>query len=143
MRRVRFNPRVADWDSLSGWVLHHPSATVARILQMVSIDPGHYLQGQFPCGCWPIAMGRSGDTQQCTLPVADSPSVAWIDQPAQFMCVRVVDIFYEPLQSHLKLADLFEQLSFFGLAFFLFLALFAFRKSLLAPSRSCFFYWLV
>lgn len=38
--------------------------------------------------------------------------------------------FFEPLQFHLELADLLEQLSFFGLALLLVLALLASRKQL-------------
>jgi len=48
-----------------------------------------------------------------------------IDLLAQFTSVRAAEIFFEPLQLHLQLADLLEQLGLFGLAFLLVLALLA------------------
>ena len=42
--------------------------------------------------------------------------VAWIDQLAQFTGVRAAKTFFEPLQLHLQLADLLEQLCLLVLA---------------------------
>ena len=39
-----------------------------------------------------------------------------IDQLAQFIGIAAAEIFFEPLQLRLELADLLEQLSFLGLA---------------------------
>ena len=51
-----------------------------------------------------------------------------IDQLAEFTSIRATEIFFEPLQFHLELADLLEQLSFLGLALLLGRALLASRK---------------
>jgi len=48
-----------------------------------------------------------------------------IDQLAQFTGIRGAEIFFEPLQLHLQLADLLEQLSLLDLALAGVLALFA------------------
>lgn len=46
------------------------------------------------------------------------------------MGIRAAEIFFEPLQFHLELADLLEQFSFLGLALLLLLARLASRKQL-------------
>jgi len=51
--------------------------------------------------------------------------VVVIDQLAQFTGVRAAEIFFEPLQLHLQLADLLEQLGFSDLALARVLAVFA------------------
>ena len=50
-------------------------------------------------------------------------------------------IFFEPLQFHLEVVYLLEQLSFLGLAPSLCLFFLPNVNSLLAPSSSCFFHW--
>jgi hypothetical protein len=67
---------------------------------------------------------------QCTLAADAELRVAWINQLSQFTGIRAAEIFFEPLQFHLEIADLLEQLSFFGLALLLDLALLASRKQL-------------
>ena len=56
--------------------------------------------------------------------------MVWIDQLAQFMGVKAVEIFFQPLQLHLQLADLLEQLSLLDLALLFDLVLLASRKQL-------------
>ena len=51
--------------------------------------------------------------------------VVVIDQLAQFTGVRAAETFFEPLQFHLELADLLEQLCLLGLPFLFALALLA------------------
>ena len=56
--------------------------------------------------------------------------MVWINQLSQFTGIRAAEIFFEPLQFHLELADLLEQLSVLGLTLLLVLALLASRKQL-------------
>ncbi len=48
-----------------------------------------------------------------------------IDQLGQFMGIRAAETFFEPLQLHLQLADLLEQLSLLGLSVLVVLTLLA------------------
>jgi hypothetical protein len=68
--------------------------------------------------------------------------VVVIDQLAQFMGVRATEIFFEPLQFHLELADLLEQMSLLGLNTYVSLVFLPLVNSSLASSSSCRFHWL-
>ena len=56
--------------------------------------------------------------------------VVWIDQLPQCMDVKTAEIFFQPLQFHLELADLLEQFRFLDLALLLVLAFLASRQQL-------------
>ena len=90
-----------------------------------SIDPGHDPQGRFPHRCGPVIERGPGQPQQRALAADAEVRVFVIDQLAQFTGIRAAEIFFEPLQLHLKPSDLLEQLGLFGLPLLIVLGLLA------------------
>jgi hypothetical protein len=84
----------------------------------------------------------SRQTQQLTLTADRELRVVMIDQFSQLTGIRAVEILFQSLELHSELANQLEQLSLLGLAFVLGLRLLVPDNRSLAPSSSCFFYWL-
>ncbi len=62
-----------------------------------------------------VVAGGSGQCKQLTLADNRELPVVWIAEFSSIMGVRGAEIFFKPLQLHLELADLLEQLSFLDL----------------------------
>lgn len=66
-----------------------------------------------------------GQTQKSALPADAELWMVVVDQLAKFTSIRAAEIFFEPVQLHLQIADLLEQLSILDSALAGVLALFA------------------
>jgi len=84
---------MADRNSISGQVAHHPAAPAAVSHKVVGIDPGHDPQRRFPDWCWLLVERGSWYAQQRTLPAYAELAMVVINQFAQFTGIRAAGTF--------------------------------------------------